>query len=182
MPFVQRTSPRASRYDYTSGGAYFVTVCTKDRVHYFGQVRDGTMILNQVGKICDEELHRMIRKRDMVDLHGYVIMPNHVHLLLVVDDDRRDTGLPCPDTINHSKKDDASVRPYNNPSSISHQSLWSIIGWRKSATTKSCHEWWYAFARQSRYHDHIVRNEQEYERIKWYIQNNPKNWEHDSLQ
>lgn len=178
-----RKKPRASWYDYTSPWCYFITICTHDREHYFWKIVDGSMTLEQRGMICEKELDNMLQKRPSVDIHKYIIMPNHVHLLMVIDD-RRDMGLPCPvnnNSYHKNNKDDASVRPYNPPSVITNQSLWSIIGWWKSATSKRCHEQWLAFGRQSRYHDHIVRNEWEYERIKYYIQNNPKNREEDTF-
>jgi REP element-mobilizing transposase RayT len=90
-----RKSPRANRYDYTSAGAYFITICTQNREESFGKIVDGKMVLNEIGRICDEELHIMLQKRPSVDLHEYVIMPNHVHLLLCVND-CRDDGLPRP--------------------------------------------------------------------------------------
>ncbi|MDR0282209.1 MAG: hypothetical protein LBI53_02550 [Candidatus Peribacteria bacterium] len=92
-----RKSPRANRYDYTSTGVYFVTVCTWDHEEYFGKIIDGKMVLNEIGRICDEELQTMLQKRPSVDLHAYVIMPNHVHLLLCVDE-CRDDGLPRPNS------------------------------------------------------------------------------------
>lgn len=68
------------------------------------------MILNELGKICEQELYIMIQKRLSVELHEYIIMPNHIHLLLVMSDhDRRDTDLSCPHILD---KDDASIRPY----------------------------------------------------------------------
>ena len=84
MPFYKRKTPRAPRYDYSANGMYFVTICTKDRIHYFGTIKNGEMILNVQGKICDEQLHVMIAKRPSVELHEYVIMPNHVHVLLYI--------------------------------------------------------------------------------------------------
>lgn len=175
MAFYTRKTPRAQRFDYTSGGAYFVTTCALDKVHYFGQVVDGKMILNEVGKICEQELHRMLQKRPTVDLHEYVIMPNHVHLLIVIAE-RRDTGLPCPEPESMDRTPQADVPTV---SIMNMQSLWSIIGGWKSATSKSCHQLWYQFNRQPRFHDHIVRNEREYDAINQYIQNNPKKWSED---
>lgn len=175
----QRKSPRWEEYDYTSPWWYFVTICTKDREHYFGEIQNGEMILSSIGTICEQELKTMIDKRPSVDLHAYVIMPNHVHLLFIVNE-CRDTGLPYPknDSI---VKDDASIRPYKSWIII-NQSVWSIIWWRKSAVTKQCNLKWFSFARQTRYHDHIVRNTQEYNRIKYYIETNPKNRNTDTLQ
>lgn len=160
-----RKSPRRSSYDYTSPWWYFVTIVTKDRERYFGEIVDGRMVYSEVGKICDEQLHVMIAKRPSVDLHEYIVMSNHVHILLTVHESNcRDTDLSCPINL---YMDDASDRPYTN------QSLGSIVGWWKSAVTRYCNKKWLPFARQSRYHDHIIRNQNEYHRIKHYIQNNP---------
>jgi len=182
----QRKSPRWKEYDYTSPWWYFITICTKHREHYFGEIRrdmglpcpEYTMHLSEIGKICEQELEIMINKRPSVDMHAYVIMPNHVHLLFVIKE-CRDTGLPCPIKDHNDDrrdmglpypiiKDDASIRPYE-PWIITNQSVWSIIWWRKSAVTKQCNLRWLSFARQSRYHDHIIRNEDSYNRIKYYI-------------
>ena len=172
----QRTSPRRKEYDYTSSWCYFVTICTKDRTHYFGGIsqdinlscQEHIIQLSDIGIICKQELEIMINKRPSVDIHTSIIMPNHVHFLFVVNE-CRDTDLSCPII-----KDDASIRPYSYWI-ITNQSLWSIIWWRKSAVTKQCRLKWLWFARQPRYHDHIVRNEDEYNKIKNYINTNPSN-------
>jgi putative transposase len=87
-----RISPRASRYDYTSPGGYFVTICTKDRVHYFGEINNGEMILNDLGKICSQEIENM-SNRITVDIHEYIVMPNHIHLLLVMSHFTKDMNI-----------------------------------------------------------------------------------------
>ena len=81
MVVYARKSPRAKRYDYHFWGMYFTTICTKDRECYFWTIENGEMKLSEIGKICEEELQRMLDKRPDVDMHDYVIMPNHVHLL-----------------------------------------------------------------------------------------------------
>jgi putative transposase len=84
MPHT-RKSPRASRYDYTSSGGYFVTICTKDREHYFGEIIDGNMILNDLGIYTNTEIQRL-SERKSVDIHEQIVMPNHIHLLLIMHD------------------------------------------------------------------------------------------------
>ncbi|MDR0860702.1 MAG: hypothetical protein LBO09_07170 [Candidatus Peribacteria bacterium] len=116
------------------------------------------MVLSKIGHICDEEIQIMLEKRPSVDIHEYVIMPNHIHILL---------GMEGSDQSNDTK--------------ITNQTLGSIICGLKSAITKHCHEQGYVFARQSRYHDHIVRDEQAYDNIKFYIQQNPKKWKEDKF-
>ncbi len=161
----------------------FVTIATKNREQYFGKIVDGKMILNEIGIICFEELRNMICKRNAVNVHEFVIMPDHVHILLVISDYRRDVGLPRPNNDIADKYNDIADK-YNDiadkaslvpTANIVNQSLGSIIGWRKSAVMKKCNENWFSFARQSRYHDHIIRNSTEYDRIKHYIQTNPQN-------
>jgi REP element-mobilizing transposase RayT len=86
MPLFHRKNPRAMWYDYSTGGMYFITTCTQDREEFFGAVQDGEMLLNDIGKVCDEELQIMLQKRLSVEMHEYMIMPNHVHLLFEVDE------------------------------------------------------------------------------------------------
>ncbi|MDR3169538.1 MAG: hypothetical protein LBU27_07495 [Candidatus Peribacteria bacterium] len=76
-----RKTPRAQRYDYASAGAYFITICCKDHEEYFGRIVDGEMILNEIGMICDEEIQKL-NERKTVDIHEWIVMPNHIHLLL----------------------------------------------------------------------------------------------------
>ena len=86
-----RKTPRAQWYDYSSSGCYFVTICCKDRVCYFGDIgRDGLvgrpiMQLNQLGQYCHQEIVKL-SERKTIDVHEFVVMPNHVHVLLVMDE------------------------------------------------------------------------------------------------
>jgi REP element-mobilizing transposase RayT len=80
----QRISPRASRYDYTSPDGYFVTICTKDREHYFGEIENGEMILNALGKqtrVCRNQISHF---HPHCDVHDFICMPNHIHGILVI--------------------------------------------------------------------------------------------------
>ncbi len=208
-----RKSPRWLSYDYTSPWWYFVTIVTKDREHYFGEIVDGRMLYSEVGKICDEQLHVMIAKRPSVDLHEYIIMPNHVHILLVMSEfdnniiqyqlntnDLSNTGdltncfydgwslPPITATVGADYQSDQNNyqsntddlpnmdlsnmgdlynRPYNGPS------LSSIIKLFKWNVTKYANHHNIAFWRQRSFHDHIIRNQNECNRIKYYIQTNP---------
>ena len=181
----ERKSPRAGRYDYTSAGVYFVTVCTQDHEEYFGKVVDGRMVLNQVGKVCEEEIGKL-NDRGTVDIHEWVVMPNHVHMLLCMSErlpsvSRRDASLMRPNPpggINGMigcGADGLLNRPYVWPS------LGSVIKLFKWNITKYTQTHNIPFARQSRYHDHIVRNEKEYNNIIRYIQNNPKKRTEDKM-
>ena len=115
----ERKSPRAGRYDYTSAGVYFVTVCTQDHEEYFGKVVDGRMVLNQVGKVCEEEIGKL-NDRGTVDIHEWVVMPNHVHLLLCMG-----TRLPndmSATYINEPRRDALMARPNVMSSTLNDRS------------------------------------------------------------
>lgn len=177
--FYNRKTPRAQWYDYSSPGMYFITVCTKNRAHYFGDIQNNHMFLSKIGVICDQQLHIMLSKRPYIDMHQYIIMPNHAHLLFYIHT-CTDSGLPCPNDDQKYYYDNKT--PQVDVPTIQHQypSLWSVIWWRKSATSRISKKQWLHFARQSRYHDHIVRNKNEYINIKQYIKNNPMNWIKDT--
>ena len=84
----QKGSPRLFGYDYAHEGYYFITICTKDRRHYFGEINNGEMILSDSGKIVYQEwrLTAEIRKDMMVSLDDFCIMPNHLHAIIVIGD------------------------------------------------------------------------------------------------
>jgi putative transposase len=79
-----RKSPRRSKYDYTSPGGYFITICTAGRQHYFGEIIDGNMKLNELGKICEQQIKQIEMMRSYINIHEFIVMPNHVHLLLIL--------------------------------------------------------------------------------------------------
>lgn len=179
-----RTSPRHRHYDYTSAWGYFITICTKDRRCYFGNVVVGTdhksvLDLNNLWKYCEEEIKYIEESRPYVEIHEYVVMPNHIHMILVMSD------------VTHFTEDGLKNRPYQSSGNNENNGLrnlnynwpllWSIIKLFKWNVTKYAKQNNISFARQSRYHDHIIRNSDEYDRIKYYIQTNPENWKKDKL-
>ena len=211
MPYYlpQRKSPRARWHDYT-GADYFVTFCTKKRELYFGDVVDGKMELSEIGKWALTQIEQtvVIRQND-VEIPMYVVMPNHIHLIVVFN------GVsPCRDASNASASNvSASNASASNVSasnasvsnaSVSNASgleiikpnisdargaslqfgpqsgnLASVVRGIKSAVTKYAIEHDIPFAWQSRYHDHIIRNQMEMNRIADYIENNSLRWELD---
>lgn len=196
MLLLDRKTPRAKWHDY-KGGEYFVTICTKDRVHYFGEVCGGEMQLTSIGEMLKQEIENTekIRGGD-VSIPLYVIMPNHVHLIVVVS--CRDTShVSGASHVSDTKMDarsimdacDASVQGQEadrmdriqqgqgfGPQS---KNLGSVIRGIKSAVTRFANENNIPFGWQSRYHDHIVRNQDEMNRIAEYIETNPIRWDND---
>ena len=196
MPYnlPQRKSPRARWHDY-SGADYFVTFCTKNRELYFGDVVDGQMALSEIGQwaVTQIEQTAIIRQND-VEIPMYIVMPNHIHLIVVSN-----RVVPCRDASNASASNvsvsNASVSNASRLEIIKPNisdargaslqfgpqsgNLSSVVRGIKSAVTKYAIEHDIPFAWQSRYHDHIIRNQMEMNRIADYIENNPLRWELD---
>ena len=162
----QRRSVRMGGYDYSSCGAYFVTVCTDRRMNIFGSIKDGKMVLNEAGKIAEENWLEIPQHFPLVSLYEHVVMPNHFHGVLFIEDCR---GTACR----------AHVRSFGKPDS---SSLSTVVRSYKSSVTKRINElcqmldvpvW------QRGFYEHIIRNDNEMYEIQMYIQNNPMQWELD---
>jgi REP element-mobilizing transposase RayT len=202
MPYnlPQRKTPRATWHDY-NGANYFITICTKNHDLYFGDVVDGRMELSEIGEWAHQCAEKIEIINDNVFVPEFVVMPNHVHLIVIMDnmpellDDQRlprfdsptnpddddnpedwVVGLPYHDSRmdNVPEINEEMQRRANCCGRLSH-----IIGQFKSAVTKYAHEKEIPFAWQPRFHDHIIRNGTEMNRIADYIQNNPMKWELD---
>ena len=193
MPYYlpRRKSPRARWHDYT-GADYFVTFCTKKRELYFGDVVDGKMELSEIGKWALTQIEQtvVIRQND-VEIPMYVVMPNHIHLIVVFNgvspcrDASNASADNMPDNISADARGETDARGAADARRASLQfgpqsgNLSSVVRGIKSAVTKYAIEHDIPFAWQSRYHDHIIRNQMEMNRIADYIENNPLRWELD---
>ena len=165
MTTIKQTAALSLRlpdWDYTTPGRYFVTICTHNRQPYFGEVVNGKMIRNALGKVVAEEIEKteVIRKNVVID--SWVVMPDHVHIIIVILDDetvgtpRR--GVPT-DTQTHWKPG----------------CLGSIVNQLKRACTRRIRSQYNpTFAWQSRYHDHIIRTETDLDSLREYTQLNPE--------
>ena len=160
-----RKSPRAKWLEYNEG-LYFITICTHNRNHYLGEIIDAEMHLSPIGKYLYEELENAFVHHPHINILQFVVMPNHFHAIVGVNDaarcvpttdDRITFGIKCP------------KRPI----------LSTYIGSLKSATTKYAHECNLEFAWQSRYHDHYIRGVEDMNHISQYIEGNVVNWEKD---
>lgn len=171
-----RRSIRLQDYDYTQNGAYFVTICTHERTCLFGSVNDdGEMVTNEYGKIAWEEWFRTSERRPYVELDSFVVMPNHVHGIIVI------TTPHIPQSPSVGAKhalplQEPQIARFGKPVS---GSLGAIVGAYKSAVTKRIKErrgvpsqiiW------QRNYHEHIIRNETKLHKLREYVQYNPMGW------
>lgn len=171
-----RKSPRAQRYDYSSSWAYFITICTKNREHYFGNVKNNIIHLNELGQFCTKHRKKIPDHYANIICDEFICMPNHIHGIIIITDPVGTQFL--------ASRNNYQSRTDKNPSlhdSCASWSLGAIIRWFKIGITKYAKQNTIPFLRQWRYHDHIIRNHDEYERIKHYIQQNPANRTHDKL-
>ena len=160
MEFNKRKSPRLDGYDYSTPGVYFVTICTyKMRMLFWEKpmrpaFENHSENLNFAGKIADEIIRTLPEKFPVV-IDKYVIMPNHVHILL-------------------------SIKPYDNIIKTQTGLLPQIIGYLKAKISHRLREFnvddiiWHRS-----FYDHVVRNEEDYQRVCQYIESNPNRWEKD---
>jgi len=189
-------SARASWWDYNNIALYFITICTKNREHFFGEIVSesqtpcmASLRATEIGRIAEQEwLKTPALRPDMnLVLDEFVIMPNHFHAIIQIgknDYNRPDGG--CRDAMHgvsaeHSVSTDDEMEKIMDGNKFGPQSknLSSIVRGYKSAVTTYARKNNIAFSWQSRFHDHIIRNEKSYQRIKNYILNNPKNWKDD---
>ena len=180
-------SARLKNYDYASNGGYFVTICTKNREHFFGKVADEEMRLSEIGKITDDCWRKITEHFPFVVLGQWVVMPNHVHGVVIIDKTDCGRDAVCGDGRDAVCGDgrDAincvstrgGITKNNNP--MLYQNLSTIIRWFKGRTTFEIRKLCPDFSWQPRFHDRIIRDENELHRISQYIIANPANWEND---
>ena len=161
MELPARKPNRLSCYDYSQNGAYFVTICTQDRKKILSKISVGTPVpgcpmphpeLLWHGKIADQYIKQIHAFYDHISIDKYVIMPDHIHLLISIDEPfgHPGTGVPTMRTSTLAKLVGTFKRFCNKEYG---QNIW-----------------------QARYYDHVIRNQQDYGEIWQYIENNPLKW------
>jgi len=157
VEFVKRKINRIPEFDYGTNGAYFVTICTQDRKKVLSNiVGDGFPVPKEAGMIAENCIQEIPVRYPMVHVDRYVIMPNHIHLLVSIDV-INGTGNPSP-------------------------TLGNVIGWFKYQVTKRVNEHVGSHGKrvfQRSYHDHVIRGEKDYRKIWEYIEDNPHRWKED---
>ena len=178
-------SIRFKGYDYSQAGMYFVTICCQNWQCVLGEIENGEMMLNEYGQIACDEWVKSAEIRNEIEIHEYVVMPNHIHAIVEIvgaNGIRPNVNVPddgiCPN--GNISVDDATVSdegvchtPLRSPA----KTVGSLVRGFKSAVTKRIgYSVW-----QRNYWEHIIRNEQSYQNIANYILNNPQNWENDKF-
>ena len=172
-PFSFRRSIRLPGYDYRQAGVYFVTLCTHEKSKIFGSIKDGQVRLCDLGTVVRDEWLHVAEARPNVQLDHFVVMPNHMHGLIVIEKDRGGGTVPA-----------VPAQQDEHSRTLRAGSLGAIIGQFKIAVTRraelnqicSGQRIW-----QRNYHEHIVRNENSLNEIRQYIVENPARWLEDSL-
>jgi len=163
------TTTRLKYWNSANPGMYFVTICTKNRVEWFGTVKDGKMILNEMGKIVKEEWIKTGELRKNIKVDKFIIMPNHVHGIICINLGNDHVESYSNATLHQTEYKNKFGPQVNNLSSI-------IRGFKGAVTRLIRKQQNQKFAWQSRFYDHIIRNDQSLERIQTYILSNPINW------
>jgi putative transposase len=181
-------SARLKGYDYSSPGAYFVTINTKRRVCWFGEVVGGEMKLSEIGNIIADEWAKTPTIRPKVTLDEWQVMPNHLHGIIVIHESEtaaRSGQIPFggsekPVHINMVETYCRASLPDKTPNQFGPQrnNLGSIIrGFKSACTTRIHNAGFFDFAWQGRFWDRIIRDAGELNRIRKYIVDNPAMWE-----
>ena len=176
-----RRSVRLKGYDYAKEGMYFVTICTQNRIHFFGDVENREMILNPFGEIAYREWEKLPERWPHIELGAFQIMPNHIHgVLLILRPYSMENGesVETQPEIPFSKIQWAT-RPY----------LGQIIGAYKSIVSTSCLNYhkenqpgvWLDKIWQRSFDDRIIRDTAAFNNISTYIINNPANCKSDKF-
>lgn len=161
MPAVSSPFHRSLRlpdYDYRRDGAYFITVCTNHRLCRFGSIQAGVFIPNEAGTEMEGIWRTLPVRFPQVELDAFVVMPNHVHGILLFQD-----------------------------AQAGGASLSGVVGAFKSLSTLAYgrgvrHQGWLSFDGrlwQAGFYEHVIRSDEALQRIRSYVQENPARWEHD---
>ncbi len=182
-------SARLKSWEYGSDAAYFVTICTKNREHFFGEIMGIEMIFNEIGEIAHQCWLEIPKHFPFVKLGNHIIMPDHTHGIVIID---KPTGPPLvvgPQNVVGTQYF-ASLRPgpipagrppAKNQFGPQSQNLASIIRGFKIGVTKNARLINPNFCWQPRFHDHIIRDDESFHNISQYIKNNPMNWKEDEI-
>lgn len=201
-------SARLQNWDYGSNGAYFITICTKEMQSFFGEVVDKKMILNSAGALAELFWIEILKQFPYIELGNFQIMPNHMHGILIVnktvvptttvetrfiasefDNENKFIASELDAVATNETRLIASVPQEkvgiggfageNNP--MFAESISRIIRWYKGRCTFEIRKINPNFGWHSRFHDHIIRSSESFERIQNYIVENPAKWEEDKF-
>ncbi len=177
-----RRSIRLKGYDYTQAGAYFITICSHQREHVFGEIVNGEMKLNKLGLVAKQQWEKLPKRFPNIELGAFVLMPNHEHgIIQIIEQQRR--GMA--ESLQNLDEESSRYAPTENQQKFGKMipnSIPTIVRSYKSAVAyrinlmrgvKAAPVW------QRNYYEHVIRNDRELELITKYIDYNPLNWQLD---
>ena len=191
-------SARAQWWDYSGAGAYFITICTAHRIPFFGEIINARLQSTELAILAEKFWHEIPNQFNFIESGSFVVMPDHIHMILIINDDAIvETRLIASLTLTPDQpipqSDDetqliASLRPRQKTGGITGQkkpmlnrNIARVIRWYKGRCAFEMRKIHAEFGWQTRFYDHIIRNDDEYLRICHYIETNPENWEKDTL-
>ncbi len=216
-------SARLRNLDYSSDAVYFITICTAKHHYYFGKIDNGKMVLSKIGLFVELEWRKSFEIRAELFCDCYVVMPNHIHAILRIEngirilDDVETDGRPSlqsdvvseiefesqlnlqtdgrpslqSDVVSKIKsvsqlESETDGRPSLRPTNFGvayrpPKSISSFVAGFKSVVTANAHKINGRFGWQERFHDHVIRDNPDYQRIRDYIENNQNKWEQDKF-
>ena len=181
MDRPERKPNRISNYDYSQNGAYFITICTQDRKKILSKISVGTPVpgcpqepctqLLPYGMVADKYIRQMDAFYDNLSVDNYVIMPDHIHLLITIHG-FVGTGLPdCP----HKQYRNTNGQPGTAvPTAINNRN--SVIARFVGTFKRFCNKEYGGNIWQARYYDHVIRSQRDYDETWEYIEYNPRKW------
>ena len=187
-------SARLQNYDYSQPGDYFITICTKNHENYFGKIENDIMLINDFGKIVNDCWHDLPNHYHNLILDKFVIIPNHIHGIMMINNNavingNVQTGLSpvCTGPVcaeNTKPGVETGLRPVSKGMNKNNKfhGIPEFIRALKSFSSRRINELRnakYPEIWQSRYYDRVIRNDDELDRIREYIIDNPANWKND---
>jgi putative transposase len=193
-------SHRWQYWDYSAPASYFLTICTANRQHLFGEIIDGKMVLSAAGQIIAAEFQVLNTYHQRIILDEWVVMPNHIHCIITLASDDYDNGVTTLKPTYYLQTEHPNhIQNWVNPIAPPEMTetamtiyrkerrqmlIPKIIGKFKQQTSKAIN----VFAQtpaitnwQDDYHDHVIKDLASYWNIRNYIINNPKNWDKDTF-
>lgn len=156
----KRKSMRLRDYDYSQQGVYFVTICSYKKLHVFGEITDGEMILNDMGRAVVNTLETLPQRFPGIDVDAYVVMPNHVHGILAI--------------ITNSGPDQQDRRKMLLSKAVGYMKMNAAKRINSMLQRRGVPVW------QRNYYERILRDQYELDSVRDYIATNPMRWAEDS--
>jgi putative transposase len=179
-PPPRRRSIRLRNYNYTQAGAYFITICTRDRKCLWGNVVNGMIQLNASGRLVESVWLQTATVRPYIGLDAYIVMPNHFHAIFFILESPG--GPEATHRVAPTDKHAVAPGKAQRPTGPKPRSVGAVVAQFKSLVTKRIND-----TRQDRrgpiwqrnYYEHVIRDEESLDRIREYIATNPQRWDLD---